>query len=98
MAMPLTLRCVAYFLVRSCHLESITPPFAADNLQRIRSAMNVELPSPIAAYFAADRRGGTAVADCFAADAVVKDEGRVHRGPAAIRSWKDKASAKYQYT
>ena len=60
--------------------------------------MTLDLPGPIAAYFAADTEGGEAVARCFTEDAVVKDEGRTHRGRAAIRQWKEEASTKYQYT
>src|SRR6516162_1068314 len=60
--------------------------------------MTLELPGPIAAYFAADREDGEAVARCFTEAAVVKDEGRTHRGRAAIRNWKEEASARYQYT
>ena len=60
--------------------------------------MTLDLPGPIAAYFAADREGGEAVARCFTEAAVVKDEGRTHRGRAAIQNWKEEASARYQYT
>ena len=60
--------------------------------------MTLELPGPVAAYFAADTEGGEAVARCFTEDAVVKDEGRTHRGRAAIRQWKEDASTRYQYT
>jgi SnoaL-like domain len=60
--------------------------------------MTLDLPGPIAAYFAADTEGGEAVARCFTEEAVVKDEGRTHRGRAAIRQWKEDASTKYQYT
>ena len=60
--------------------------------------MTLNLPKPIAAYFAADKAGSEAVAQCFKDDAVVKDEGHTHRGRAAIRQWKEAASARYQYT
>ena len=60
--------------------------------------MTLELPGPIAAYFAADREDGEAVTRCFTEAAVVKDEGRTHRGRAAIQNWKEEASARYQYT
>jgi len=60
------------------------------------SALN--LPEPIAAYFDADQRGGEAVARCFTKQAVVKDEGQTHAGPAAIKAWKTQASSKYSYT
>lgn len=60
--------------------------------------MVIELPGPVAAYFAADSGDGEALARCFAEDAVVTDEGREHRGRAAIRAWKAAASRKYSYT
>ena len=60
--------------------------------------MPLELPGPIAAYFAADKKDGAAVARCFTEAAVVKDEGRTYRGRAAIRQWKEDASTRYQYT
>ena len=60
--------------------------------------MTLDLPGPVAAYFAADKEDGEAVARCFTEAAVVKDEGRTHRGRAAIQNWKEEASARYQYT
>jgi hypothetical protein len=56
-----------------------------------------DLPGPVAAYFAADRLDGKAVARCFTRDAVVKDEGKTHLGLAAIQQWKDDASARFRY-
>ena len=56
-----------------------------------------DLPEPIAAYFAADRLDGEAVARCFTRDAIVKDEGQTHVGLAAIRRWKDDTSARFSY-
>ena len=58
----------------------------------------LDLPEAIAAYFAADKRDGEAVARCFTKGAVVKDEGHTHSGLAAIKAWKAAASAKYAYT
>ena len=58
----------------------------------------LNLPEPIAAYFAADKLDGEAVARCFTKDAVVRDEGRTYSGLAAIKQWKAEASAKYDYT
>ena len=58
----------------------------------------LNLPKPIAAYFAADKGDGEAVSRCFTENAVVKDEGHTHKGRAAIKAWKTDASAKYQYT
>lgn len=59
----------------------------------------LSLPEPIAAYFAADRQKSTeAIARCFTAQAVVKDEGLTHVGIDAIKAWKAAASTKYTYT
>ena len=60
--------------------------------------MTLDLPKPIAAYFAADKAGAEAVSQCFTENAVVKDEGQTYRGRAAIKQWKADVSAKYQYT
>ena len=60
--------------------------------------MTLKLPEPVAAYFVADELDGAAVAQCFTDDAVVKDEGHVYNGRAAIKKWKEDASAKYVYT
>lgn len=60
--------------------------------------MSVELPPAITAYFRADRDDPAAVARCFTPEGVVKDEGRLHRGPEAIAAWKKQASAAYDYT
>jgi hypothetical protein len=60
--------------------------------------MNIKLPDPIAAYFAADKLDGEAIARCFTKDAVVKDEGNTYAGIAAIKQWKDETTSKYTYT
>lgn len=60
--------------------------------------MTLNLPTPVAAYFIADEVDGDAVARCFTDHAVVKDEGHTYTGRAAIKKWKDDASAKYVYT
>jgi len=58
----------------------------------------LNLPEPIAAYFAADRLDAEAIARCFTNDAVVKDEGHTHSGITQIKQWKSETSAKYTYT
>ena len=58
----------------------------------------IDLPSPIAAYFAAGTSDANAIARCFSESAVVIDEGREHRGRPAITRWKAEATAKYHYT
>ena len=56
------------------------------------------LPAPIARYFAADRSDNAALADCFAHDAVVKDEGHTYAGIDDIQRWKAASSSTYDYT
>jgi ketosteroid isomerase-like protein len=57
------------------------------------------LPKPIAIYIAAENRGDTeALAQCFAEDAVVRDEGQTIEGLAAIKQWTAKTRKKYQHT
>jgi len=63
-----------------------------------QATKSLNLPKPIAAYFAADKSDGQVVSECFTENAVVKDEGHTHTGRAAIKRWKTEASAKYQYT
>jgi hypothetical protein len=59
---------------------------------------SIDLPGPVAAYFAADKRDSEAVSQCFAENAVVKDEGKTHKGRTAIKQWKSDTTTKYQYT
>ena len=54
------------------------------------------LPEPIAAYCEADQHDAAAVTRCFTPNAVVKAEGRTHRGVAGIQAWK--AGGRYTYT
>ncbi|MGV3512203.1 MAG: nuclear transport factor 2 family protein [Novosphingobium sp.] len=61
--------------------------------------MSIELPTPVAAYFAADKtKSAELVASCFTPSAVVTDEGRDFAGRDAIRAWKATASKTYSYT
>ena len=59
---------------------------------------SLDLPRPIANYFAADGDGAETLSQCFTEDAVVKDEGQTYSGRAEIKEWKAHASEKYQYT
>ena len=57
------------------------------------------LPKPIATYVAAENSGDTTLFDeCFATDAVVRDESETHRGLAVIKDWKAETKRKYQHT
>jgi hypothetical protein len=57
------------------------------------------LPKPIARYVSAENSGNTKLFDeCFADDAVVRDESETHKGLAAIKEWKAETKRKYQHT
>jgi len=57
------------------------------------------LPKPVAAYFAAEKSNdASAVALCFVADGVVRDEGQTVRGVDAIKLWNAEARKKYHHT
>ena len=60
--------------------------------------MNIQVPGPVATYLAAEKaKDSEKLAQCFREDAVVRDEGREHRGVAAIKAWHREANAKYRY-
>jgi ketosteroid isomerase-like protein len=58
----------------------------------------IDLPIPIAIYIAAENGGDPeALAQCFADDAVVRDEGQTIEGLTAIKRWKAETRKKYQH-
>jgi hypothetical protein len=64
-----------------------------------KTAMSVDLPTPITIYIAAANQGETeALAQCFAERAVVRDEGKTIEGLAAIKKWMVETKKKYQHT
>lgn len=60
--------------------------------------MKLEIPKPIAAYFAADKAKSETISQSFTENATVRDEGHTYNGRSAIKKWKADASTKYQYT
>ncbi|MDC7787247.1 nuclear transport factor 2 family protein [Rhodoplanes sp. TEM] len=58
--------------------------------------MPLQLPPPVAAYFAAGRSGAD-IGPCFGETAVVVDERATHAGRDAIRHWHAAATTKYRY-
>jgi len=59
--------------------------------------MAIELPPPIAIYFGSPNAHDMTALDAFAADAAVHDEGKIHRGLAAIKDWRSKTAKKYNH-
>src|SRR5258707_8017086 len=61
--------------------------------------MSIDLPDAVARYIAAQSRADAAgLARCFAEHAIVRDEGQIIEGLAAIGQWKAETIRKYQYT
>ena len=61
--------------------------------------MAIELPEPVSVYIAAENRGDPELLEqCFAANAVVRDEGKTIEGLAAIKRWKAETKKKYRHT
>ena len=61
--------------------------------------MAIHLAKPIAIYFASENAHDTGSLDrCFAADAMVHDEGRTIKGIAAIKTWRRENREKYHHT
>jgi SnoaL-like domain len=57
------------------------------------------LPKPIRLYIAGENTGDVNLFDqCFAEDAVVRDENETHRGLVEIKKWKAETKKKYQHT
>src|SRR5262245_7579460 len=70
--------------------------------------MSIQLPAPIDLYFSIDllyfsyfssenAHNPTAIAKCFAADAIVRDEGKTIKGVAAIKAWRIETGRKYHH-
>ena len=61
--------------------------------------MSIQLPNPIERYIEIANSGTPeAVAECFAADAIVHDEGQTYEGVAAIKNWMVATKKKYGHT
>jgi SnoaL-like protein len=70
-----------------------------ESVQRKGEIMPLKLPAPVAAYIAVENGDDVAaLAQCFAENAVVQDEGRTMKGLAAIQRWKTETKRKYQHT
>ena len=62
----------------------------------MRPHLPTDLPPSIAGFIAArNRRDYDAAAGAFSPAATVSDEGGIHRGRAAIRTWMEETVAKY---
>ena len=56
------------------------------------------LPKPIALYISAENSGDVNLFDqCFADEAIVRDENETHAGSTAIKKWKAETKTKYQH-
>ena len=61
--------------------------------------MSLTLRPPIDLYFASgNAHDSSAIDRCFAAGGVVRDEGKIITGLAAIKAWRVETSRKYHHT
>jgi hypothetical protein len=61
--------------------------------------MSMQLPAPIEQYIRIANSGTPEAApECFAADAIVRDEGQTYEGVAAIKNWMAATKKKYGHT
>jgi hypothetical protein len=61
--------------------------------------MSLQLPAPVERYIQIANSGALeAVPECFASDAIVRDEGETYEGVAAITSWMAATKKKYGHT
>ena len=82
----------------SCRVK-FCPALYGGRFNRALDLRVVDLPTPIAIYIAAENSGdAAALAECFAENAVVRDEGKTIEGLAAIKQWKAETKKKYQHT
>jgi hypothetical protein len=60
--------------------------------------MSIHLHKPIDVYFASENSHDTTLLDqCFAANAVVRDEGKTIKGLVAIKAWRIETGKKYDH-
>ena len=61
--------------------------------------MSIQLPDPIERYVQIANSGtAEAAPECFAPDAIVRDEGQTYEGVAAIKNWMAATKKKYGHT
>jgi hypothetical protein len=61
--------------------------------------MPLPLPKPIEVFMSSENAHDTdALAECFASDATVRDEGQTLKGLKAIKAWRLETAKKYQHT
>jgi SnoaL-like domain len=61
--------------------------------------MSLQLPAPVERYIQIANSGTPeAVPECFASDAIVRDEGETYEGVAAITNWVAATKKKYGHT
>jgi len=61
--------------------------------------MSLALPKPIEVFMSSENTHDTdALAECFASDATVQDEGQTLKGLKAIKAWRLETAKKYKHT
>jgi hypothetical protein len=61
-------------------------------------AMSIRLPAAIDLYFSSENAyDASAIDRCFVGDAIVRDEGKIIKGVAAIKTWRLETGGKYHH-
>ena len=61
--------------------------------------MRLPMPKPIEVFMKSENaHSADALAECFAPDAIVKDEGQTLRGLEAIKTWRLETAKKYRHS
>ena len=61
--------------------------------------MSLPLPKSIEVFMSSENEHEIdALSECFAPDATVRDEGQMHKGLNAIKTWRLETAKKYQHT
>ena len=61
--------------------------------------MSIQLPPHVDLYIQLENAGDTErLSECFAPNAIIRDEGRTYEGLAAIKAWKAETKKKYHHT
>jgi SnoaL-like domain len=67
--------------------------------ERLGAGGLIDMPRPVALYLNSETsHDPELLSRCFAADAVVRDEGQTIEGIEAIKDWQARAQAKFRYT
>jgi hypothetical protein len=91
--------CVLAIWLAYRHPDCQTTSAPENNSKKEEFAMSLHLPKAIDLFISSENtHDPNAINDCFASDAVVKDEARTRTGLEQIAAWRRETGAKYHHT